>query len=157
MLRKFFFVLFLLMFIGFSLAQNTKEEFWVTASVGYPFNFMVGAGANDIFGDMSIRAAVAASNDGGINLMLDGLIDASALDLSSSLNAYGVLGVLLKLSGDNEKDNSFHANLAVGVEHRLVEMDLENMGIYMEIGPSFRLTPSFDSGFHARAGINVHF
>ncbi len=155
MLRRFFFVF--LIAIGFSLAQNTKEEFWVTASVGYPFNFMVGAGANDIIGDMSIRAAVAASDDGGINLMLDGLIDASALELSSGLNAYGVLGVLLKLSGNEQRDNSFHANLAVGVEHRLAEMGLENMGVYMELGPSFKLTPSFDSGFHARAGINVHF
>ncbi len=156
MLKRFLLTI-LIVFIGSSLAQDDQKGLWVTGSVGYPFNFMVGVGAKEVFGDISLRAAVAATDDGAINLLLDALIDASDITLTPDFNVYGGLGALLKLTGDSQKDNSLHANLTLGIEHRLRELGLENMGLYMELGPSFQLTPSFETDFHGRAGINVHF
>ena len=155
MFKRFLFTV-LIMGISSSLAQNTKKEFWVTAAAGYPISFIVGVGAEDVLGDVSVRAAIGASDDGSIDLLIDGLIDASAVDLSSpEVNPYGGLGVLFRIN--DKKDNSLHTNLLLGIEYRLTGIGLENMGIFMEIGPSFRLTPSFDTGLHGRAGINVHF
>lgn len=154
--KKFYLTLFILL-ITVSIAQEDNGKFWVTASAGYPFDFMVGVGFEDIIGDMSLRVGAAVSNDGGVNLLLDALIKASSITQTPSFIAYGGLGAKANFKTEGLEKTSVYANLLVGIEHRFIEIDLENMGIFLELGPSFRLVPSFDTEFYARAGLNVHF
>ncbi|MEZ4605704.1 MAG: hypothetical protein R2865_02565 [Deinococcales bacterium] len=129
----------------------------MTGGIGYPTGFLVGGGIEDILNNsISLRVTGAIDMSGSFDLTAQALINMSVdMQELSPIRFYGAAGP--SLSFDGVEGVPFGVELTLGGEYRLGALNMNNMGVYAEAGTQLQLIPGFDSGFFARAGVNVHF
>ncbi len=120
------------------------------APAGITFHFgLVNALGNGI----SLRANVATGFAGGFGLGAD-VLSNLPIEVRGPLAVYAGGGPYLGLGGIQD---SFGLNIFAGAEYRLVELDFPAGGVFVELGPSLQVSPSFVGGFYGRGGLNIHF
>ncbi|MDA0700231.1 MAG: hypothetical protein O3A02_03345 [bacterium] len=125
-----------------------QSGFWAGASAGWP-GAALHFGVENVVAGLDVRANVGASYTfADFSVGADVLY---GLDLDDAIETYVGGGVALKI-GTGIGFGAF-----AGFEYRLGEGDLPEGGIFVEVGPSFAVTPAFAFGVLARLGFNYHF
>lgn len=135
---------------GSALAQS---GLWAGVSAGWP-GAALHFGVENVVQNLDVRANIGSSYT--FNAFSVGIDALYGLDVDLGVvpvDAYVGGGVALGIG----------AGLSVGigafggVEYRLGDIGLPEGGVFLEVGPSFAITPAFAVGVLARLGFNYHF
>lgn len=135
-------------------AAFAQGGYWAGVSVGYP-------GASLHFGVDNIAPGFAVRLNAGYNyvgagfaLGVDGLYDLPVDMGDTPIDVYAGAGLGIGVGGGPLQ---LAANVIVGGEFSLAGSGLPEGGVFLEVGPSLRLLPSFQFGVLGRLGFNYHF
>ena len=151
-MRKFLIALIAVVTLGAGTAF-AQRGYWAGFSVGYP-GAALHFGLEDVTPNLSVRVNAGYNYIGsGFAIGVDGLYDLAVDTGTTPIDVYvgGGLGLGIG-SGFDLAVNAF-----VGGEFRLVDAGLPQGGVFLEVGPSFRVIPGFRFGVIGRLGFNYHF
>ena len=128
-----------------------QSGLWAGISTGWP-GAAVHFGVENVFEGIDVRANVTTTYGLTFGLGVDGIygldLDVGTLPLDTYVGGgldlfVGTFGVGINAFG--------------GIEYRLGELGLPEGGIFLEVGPNFRVVPGFVFGIDAHLGFNYHF
>ncbi len=150
-MRKFLIALIAVATLGAGTAF-AQSGYWAGFSVGYP-GAALHFGLDDVTPNLSVRLNAGYNYIGsGFSLGLDALYDLAIDTGSAPIDVYVGGGVGLGIgAGIDVAINAF-----IGGEFRLHDVGFSQGGVFLEVGPSFSLSP-FAFGVIGRLGFNYHF
>lgn len=136
---------------GTAFAQN---GYWAGISGGWP-GVAVHFGLEDVTPNLSVRinAGYAYGGATGFALGIDGLYELPVNTGAAPIDVYLGPGVGVGVG----RGFAFAVNLVLGGEFRLVDAGLPQAGVFLEVGPSIGVLPSFSPNIIGRLGFNYHF
>lgn len=150
-MRKFLVALIAVAALGAGSAF-AQGGYWAGFSVGYP-GAALHFGIEDISPDLSLRINAGYNYIGsGFALGVDALYDLPVDMGTAPIDVYAGGGVGLGIGTGVD----VAVNAIIGGEFGLADAGLPQGGVFMEVGPSFSLSP-FHFGVVGRLGFNYHF
>lgn len=151
-MRKFLIALIAVVTLGAGTAF-AQSGYWAGFSVGYP-GAALHFGLEDVTPNLNVRVNAGYNYIGtGFSLGLDALYDLAVDTGSTPIDVYVGGGVGLGIGAGFD----LAVNAFVGAEYRLADLGLSQGGVFLEVGPSFRVLPAFNFGVIGRLGFNYHF
>jgi hypothetical protein len=158
-MRTLFFGLLAALVLGGG-AAFAQTGFWAGVSGGYP-GAAAHFGVEDVVVenlDARLNLGYAYAADAGFSVGVDALygLPVDTGDLAIGVYAGGGVGLVV--------GQAVAVKALVGGEYRLGDLGIEQLGIFLEVGPSFGFDIDGDEdedsggfGFDARVGANYHF
>ena len=141
-------------------AAFAQSGFWAGLSGGYP-GAAIHFGVEDVVVDnldARLNLGYAYAADSGFSVGVDALygLDLDTGELAVDVYVGGGVGFVV--------GQAFAVKALAGGEYRLAELGIDELGVFLEVGPSFGFDVDGDDeetsggfGFDARVGVNYHF
>lgn len=152
-MRKFLVTLIAVAALGSGAAL--AQSYWAGFSVGYP-GAAVHFGVEDVAPSLSVRINAGYNYvvSTGFAVGVDALYDLPVDMGGAPIGVYAGGGVGLGIGGG---PLNLGVNVFGGGEFSLASAGLPEGGVFVEVGPSIRVLPSFQFGVVGRLGFNYHF